>query len=274
MRMVFLLPLLLAVPAQQTTELKRVARKGDRYGLAVTNTWVEKWKRTVDGKADSSETERWEFKKVKDEVLEIEGTRAVRVKRRFLEWWEEAKAAKDAKPVRSAKVLQGKTITLRRKGTETTAEGPQAWPAAELLRNRLIDDPLLDNLPAGPVAPGHSWTVDEKLLLDDVRVWLKGWEFTSGSAKGTFAKVEPQGGVDCALLVFDVELKGKPGAWQVSQGTIKWQTRAHLSLDRGRVLAVHLEGTTVYTGSSTVGSVMSSIEGSNTFTTVTETVFE
>lgn len=259
---------------QDAYKLEHLSRKGDRYAHTVTQTWVEKWKRTTDGRVDNSETERKEFKKVRDEVLAVEAQRPVRVKRCFIEWWEEAKRPKDPKAVRSAKTLQGKTVTFRRKGAQTEVEGPQIWPEQELMRNRILRDPLLDGLPAAPMAPGHAWKVDEKQLVEGVQDWMPNWEFASGFATGTFSKIEARGGIDCALVVFDVEMKGTIKGWQESKGMIKWQTRMHLSLDRGRILGFAIDGKNEYTGSATVEGSRISIEGTTAFNIGAETVYE
>lgn len=274
MKLGLILAVLAIRPAQESYRLEHVSRKGDRYTHTLTQTWVEKWKKTTDGNVENAEKERKEFKKVRDEVLAVEGNRISRVKRRFIEWWEEAKAPKDPKAARSAKTLQGKTVTFRKKGAETEVEGAPIWPEQELMRNRLVADPLLESLPAAPVSPGHTWKVDEKRLVDVVGDWIRNWEFTSGSATGSFSKVETRGGTNCALVVFDVEMKGTIKAWPESKGSIKWQTRIHLSLDKGRILGFTIQGATEYAGSGTFGTSRMSTEGTTTFASEGETLYE
>ena len=266
--------LLVLSQAPETYPLQWTCRKGDKVAHTLTSKADLKGKRTVQGNPEDLEKLVTECKRYRDEVLEIAAQEPTQVRRKFTEWWEEVKKPSDAKPIRVAKTLQGKTIVLKKKGEETDFAGAPDAPAEELRMNRLRHDVYLLSLPRKPVAVGHEWAVDEKALAADLRDSIRGYDPVTSKATGKFEKVEAYAGVQCAVVVFTLETEGTWRGWNVSKYQVRSQMRGWLSLDRGRMLAVRTEGSTAFSADTQVGTVRTQVESSTTYTIETENVFE
>jgi hypothetical protein len=266
--------LLFLSQAQDTYTVQWAIRKGDKIVHSMTAKTEGKGKRTVQGTPEDLEKQDTEVKRYRDEILEVAGPEPTQVRRKVLEWWEEVKTPKDAKPIRVAKTLQGKTVMLKKKGEETDIAGAPDAPPEELRRNRLRHDVYLSSLPKKPVAVGHEWVIDEKALVADLRDSIKGYDPGTSKATGKFDKVEAYAGVQCAVVVFTLESEGTWRGWNVSKYSMKVQLRCWLSLDRGRLFAVRTEGSTTFSADTQIQTTRTLVESSSTYTIETENVFE
>ncbi len=236
---------LLAALVQDKVKLELRAAPGDAWVHARRDTNAGKITVTVAGTDVSQDTYQVETRRVRDEVLEVDGPHPVRVRRTLEEWSDTRRKPDEPAPVKTVKALQGKTIVLKRgAGDATVVEGADGLPAAELRKQRLRPDLLFAAFPAEAVAVGQEWPIDEKALLKDFRETSDDDAAQFSTAQGTarLEAIEDHKGARCAVLAVTVKAAGAIKGQEALKASFEVRARAWLDLAKGRLLTMKGEG--------------------------------
>lgn len=162
----------LAVAGCSTSETseKVVLRGAPMQGLSYTREQAEKVTGWLRVKADGAESKqplaKDEVRVFDDEVLEVDGGRVTKLRRKNVEWILKRQVPGDAAPVAAARASVGKTIVLRRTDLGTEYDGADGIPEDELRANLLGGLEAIVSPPSEPVAPGAEWQVDGERLVE------------------------------------------------------------------------------------------------------------
>jgi len=273
-QMRFILPaaaLFLLAAQEEKVKLELKARKGDAYTTAVTES--------TDGKVQVAGQEfpikEKEVLKYEDEVLEVEGNEATRVRRKVVEWTKAAQEDPEAPAEKQPRLLQGKTIVLKKNGDKTEYEGVEGIGASELKKHQLRADAFLTNLPKEAVGVGHEWKLDEKRLLEEFNEGPDEGpvEFKSARGGAKLEKLEDHGGVRCGVIAVDVAGEGQIKEQMDVKLVFKMKVRITLALESGRILTMKGSGTGDMTGEvAALGGEKAKLSGTFAFALETETL--
>ena len=163
---------LAAVAGCSTSEApeKVTLRGAPSQGLSYTREQAEKVTGWLRVKADGAESKqpllKDEVRVFDDEVLEVDGGRVMKLRRKNVEWTLKRQTPGEAVPVSVPRASVGKTIVLRRTDLGTEYEGGDGIPEDELRANLLGGLEAIVSPPAEPVAPGAEWPIDGERLVD------------------------------------------------------------------------------------------------------------
>jgi len=149
-------------------------------------------------KADGAETKqplvKDEVRVFDDEVLEVDGGRVTKLRRKNVEWTLKRQTPGEAAPVAVPRASVGKTIVLRRTDLGTEYEGADGIPEDELRANVLGALEAIVSPPSEPVAPGAEWQVDGDRLVEMFGGEEGGRSLKIRSASGTGRLVSVESG--------------------------------------------------------------------------------
>jgi len=139
-------------------------------GLAYTREQTEKVSGWLSVKADGAESRqplvKDERRVFEDEILEIDGGRVMKVRRKTLEWSLKRQALGEASLSALPRASVGKSIILRRTELGTEYEETDGIPEDELRMNVLGSLEALVSPPSEPVAVGAEWAIDGDRLVE------------------------------------------------------------------------------------------------------------
>jgi hypothetical protein len=168
---------------------KVVLRVAPTPGLAFTHERTEKVTGWLSVKADGAESRqplvKDERRVYEDEVLEVEGSHVVKLRRKNVEWDLKRQAPGDAAMTAVPMKCVGKTIVLRRTDLGTEYEQTDGLPEQELRANVLGTLEALVSPPAEAVAVGAEWPIDGDRIV----------EMFGGEGGGRALKVRSASGV-------------------------------------------------------------------------------
>jgi hypothetical protein len=237
--------LLLSTLLQEKVKLELKAAVGDKIVHTRRESNTGKIDVTVAGQQVSQNTLQLETRRYRDEVLEVEGLRPVRVRRAVEEWTEARQKPGDAEPVKTARALQGKTLVLKRgPGDATVVENAEGLPAADLRKQRLRPEVLFGSFPAEAVAVGQDWAIEEKVLLQDFRETADddAAQFTTARGSAKLEKIEEHKGTRCAVVAVTVKAAGTIKGQEALKASFDIRTRVWLDVAKGRLLTMKGEG--------------------------------
>lgn len=163
---------LLAVSAcaGSDSQEKILLRGAPTKGLAYTHERTEKASGWIGVRADGAEQRQSlskdERRVYEDEVLEVEGGRIQKLRRKTLEWSLKRQIPGEPALTEVPRATVGKTIVLKRTDLGTEYEEAEGLPEEELRANLLGTLEALVSPPADPVAVGSTWEIDGERIVE------------------------------------------------------------------------------------------------------------
>jgi hypothetical protein len=156
--------------ASSESQDKVVLRGAATPGLAYTQERTEKVGGWMTVKADGAEYRqplvKDERRVFEDEVLEVDGGRVMKLRRKNVEWVLKRQAPGDTAMTAVPRTTVGKTIVLRRTDLGTVYEEADGLPEEELKANLLGALEVLVSPPAEAIAPGATWELDGENIVE------------------------------------------------------------------------------------------------------------
>jgi hypothetical protein len=259
-----LVAIALLASAQDKVKLEVRAQKGEKYTRSSKSSSTGDLTLEVAGQSIPQSVSEKETKTFKDEVLEVEGALPTKIRRSFAEWTQSKVPPGAVEPQESKKGLHGKTIVLKRIGDRTEYEGADGVSPSELGQNRIRPESILADLPREPVAPGATWKLDEKKILEEFRESAdeeSPAELTAARGTGRFERVETHKGQKCAVLLLELESDGGLRGQKDVKLTLKMATTVWLALDSGRPLTMKGTGSVDVSGKIDMDGNVIKIDG-------------
>ncbi|MBI4564244.1 MAG: hypothetical protein HY716_06085 [Planctomycetes bacterium] len=225
---------------QESVKLEVHVKKGDKYTYVSTSSVSGKINGQVGEEKQELSLLQKSLLKVKDEVLEVTGREPAALERKILEGWREEKNPFAEEPVRTKMTLEGKSVTLKKKGEQTVVEGGDGAGGDELKKHRLQLPAFVKGLPKEAVAVGATWDTPERDMLDELSAEAQGVEWTAAKVKAKLSEVSGSNAAKIAIIVYDIEISGKMGESATMKGKAK--ATARLELATGRLLSIAVEG--------------------------------
>ncbi len=198
--------LLVLLAVQDRVKLAVVDRVGDKNTVSMSESRIGTITRVTDGRTRETEVLDRVEARFAEEVLDVTGGRASKVRRHFAEWTKEEISRYTGEPDKDRGRLQGKTVTFVAKEERTEAEGPEGLLDEKDLRRNRLQDIFVRSLPKEDVQTGATWEVDEKGLARELPhvIGIKAL-FASAAGKGRLDSLKDS----IATVVYTVEAKGE-----------------------------------------------------------------
>src|SRR5882672_5114729 len=194
------LPLVLAILAGCSSEPAKIPLKaGVMKGLTYTTERSEAVNGWLTVKADGAESkqllQKEERRTFQDEILEVDGSRVLKLRRKVLAWSLKRQAPGEASYAEVPRTMVGKTIILKRTDLGTEYEDAEGIPLGELKAHLLGTFEALLSLPPESVSVGSSWELDGDRIVDVFSDESGSRPFKVRSAMGTGRLDKVEGGL-------------------------------------------------------------------------------
>ncbi len=140
-----------------------------------------------------------------------------------------------SKYIRKDQPLNGRTVTVERKGGREVYGALQGVSEADL-KAISIDDPLTRLYPDKPVAVGDTWEISGEGL----KKFFPAGDFTKGQIVVTLRDIKEIDGRRCALLVTNYDVSGQAADGVTRE--LRLQGTLTVWIDRGYILAMSQSG--------------------------------
>lgn len=156
--------------ASSESQEKIVLRGAPSKGLVYTHERTEKVSGWLTVKSDGAEQRqpltKDERRVFEDEILEVDGGRVMKLRRKNVEWTLMRQAPGDSAPKAAPRASVGKSIVLRRTELGTEYDDADGIPEEELRANLLGALEVLVSPPAEAIAVGAQWELDGDRIVE------------------------------------------------------------------------------------------------------------
>jgi hypothetical protein len=230
---------LLALLLQEPEKIELRVRPVEGEKLEVTDSWTY----TFRGKLGDEplNTSNRGGRRLVVEMARVESGALTRKIVQVADAYIESQDVQTGKFIRKDDALNGRTVTIERRGGREERTGAEGVSEAEQ-KTLAIDDPLTKLFPDGPVKVGDTWEISGEGLK---RIFTTG-DFSNGRIDIALREIKVVDGRRCAILVTKYEVNGL--APDGVKRELSLTGTLTVWIDRGYILAMSQSGRMTTTG--------------------------
>jgi hypothetical protein len=230
-RALILLAFLLQEPAAEKIEIRVRPAEGDK--LEITDSWTYTFRGLL-GEEPLNTSSRG-GRRLVVQMARVESGVLTRKVVQVADAYVESQDIQTGKFIRTDNAINGRTVTIERRGGGEVLAGVEGVPEAEQ-KTLAMDDPLTKLFPDHAVKVGETWEISGEGLK---RIFTTG-DFTEGRIEIALREIKEIEGRRCAVLVTKYKVAGK--APDGLQRTLELTGTLTVWIDRGYILAMSQSG--------------------------------